>query len=164
MNNKQKLFEAITGYSPTLINVGARNDFYFDECKTKDEKIQQLKDYAENALEIYLTENDIESVYDAIETEKDGANDWFYVYNKLKKHGSVVVDNEKYLLTQDVYIDGTDEDPYYTALAVKEWDYEENLYEIIWEIQYEDDGSMPENEDEMCDWDNPAKIISLNGS
>lgn len=76
---------------------------------------------------------------------------------EVKNYGSFKFENETYFLTQDAYIDGPNDHPYYTAHAVKD----DNEYQLIWEIEYDDDGNMPENEDERCDWDNPHKAIPI---
>ena len=83
MNAKQKLFCAITGYDVHGIT-GAKNDYYFDECKMAEEKFTQLKAYAENALDISMCDESIEDVYHAIKNMLAGV-DSFFIYKELSK-------------------------------------------------------------------------------
>jgi hypothetical protein len=56
-------------------------------------------------------------------------------------------------LTKPAYIDGLQ----YTAHAT---DNQGNEYMVHWEIK-EFDENVPDDESEMCDWDNPTFITKL---
>ncbi len=56
-------------------------------------------------------------------------------------------------LTQNAYISGTQDHPYYTAQAV---DRHGNEYTVVWDIINNGD-----DESNNCDWDNPASITKL---
>lgn len=74
----------------------------------------------------------------------------------MKDYGFGIVEFEgkEYTLTQDAYIDGSaDETPYYRAMAE---DAEGNEYEVFWDVL--ENWKEIEDEQEMCDWDNPAKV------
>ncbi len=60
----------------------------------------------------------------------------------------------KITLQQEPYLDGTPDEPYFTALAIDE---NGNQYDIIWDIV------NPESDDDgdRCDWDNPSDIWGL---
>ena len=72
-----------------------------------------------------------------------------YDFNELiKVPGNTVDFNGKLLaMTQDAFISGRNDDPYYIAHAI---DKDGNDYDIKWEVLkgWQD----IENEDEMCDW------------
>lgn len=65
---------------------------------------------------------------------------------------TITFKEKEYELTQDAYYNNG-EDGVYKARAIK--DGEE--YMVYWDILpgHEDD----ENEDTMCDWDNPSKVL-----
>ena len=64
-------------------------------------------------------------------------------------------DNE-YTLTQEAYLSGTPEDPYYTALSLAK---NGQVYQVIWDIYPEhfdcDDASN------ACDWNNPREMVPV---
>ena len=87
MNDKQQVFCAITGYDVHGIT-GAKDDYYFDECHTQEEKKGQISGHAENALDIYLSDDAINEVYLAIENSRGGsAHDTYYIYKSLDAQG-----------------------------------------------------------------------------
>lgn len=74
-------------------------------------------------------------------------------------NGDITINNERYILTQMPYIDGTNEDAYYTARAIKDSDQpdEDNfipVYQLIWDII----NTETEDESEACEWDSPSDI------
>lgn len=74
-------------------------------------------------------------------------------------NGTIICECERYILTQLPYVTGTDEAPYYTAMAIKDsdtanQDKEVPAYRITWDITNAD----AEDESEACDWDSPSDI------
>lgn len=68
MNKLQELFCCISGYESLLPFSSAKDDYYFDECETKEEKMEQLESYADEYLSNHaLTNEDFEKVYFALE-------------------------------------------------------------------------------------------------
>ena len=76
----------------------------------------------------------------------------------------VIFEGKEYTLTQDAYIaEGAnryryglpldDDRPFYKASAV---DQEGNEFEVAWEVV--DHWQELEDENEMCDWENPASV------
>lgn len=77
MNNKIKLFRAITGYAGPGACYSSAHDEYYYSLSERTEKLEHLRAYAENWFNIYtLTDADIESVCDAIEIEHPGTAGW----------------------------------------------------------------------------------------
>ncbi|MCT6924118.1 hypothetical protein [Metasolibacillus sp.] len=74
---------------------------------------------------------------------------------------TVNFEGKEITLTQEAYISGTHEAPYYEATGV---DVEGNEVTVKWEIKahwLNEDGSLNgelEDESEACDWDNPSEI------
>lgn len=70
-----------------------------------------------------------------------------------KEFGIAVVGGKEYILTQEAYIDGTHEHPYYRARALDDFG---NEYFVYWDVlegyEHNDDASN------HCDWDKPAKV------
>jgi len=86
LTDMQKLYSAITGYEgPNSAFSSAKDDYYYDDCKTLEEKIDHLRDYAENCLEIYLDNEELIRVATAIDTESDGQNEEYLKFEKLEK-------------------------------------------------------------------------------
>jgi len=79
---KQKVYSAITGYDVNGI-AGAEDDFYFS-LETKEEKIEQIKQYAANAMDIFLNADECLDIYNAIEQETNCASDYYHIYMSLK--------------------------------------------------------------------------------
>jgi len=65
-----------------------------------------------------------------------------------------------YALSQDAYIDGSNDEPYYTASAICLTG--ENIgqkCEIYWEIIWDEETRKQiTDESEMCDWSNPSDV------
>ena len=72
----------------------------------------------------------------------------------------VQFENEYYALIQDAYIDGSNEEPYYTASAICLTG--KNIgkpCKIYWEITLDEEyWKNSTDESEMCDWNNPGRI------
>lgn len=66
-------------------------------------------------------------------------------------------ENKEYTLTQEAYITGNNENPYYEAAAVDE---NGEKYMVIWYIL---DNYNPEDGDEgeACDWESPSNVYSI---
>jgi hypothetical protein len=73
MNNKQLLASEICGYSYKETDWGARADGYYD-CKTKEEKLEFLRDYTRYAPDICCTEEETGAVYEFLETDFSGSS------------------------------------------------------------------------------------------
>jgi len=69
---------------------------------------------------------------------------------------TVKFENEKYQLTQDAYIAGTNEQPYYTAAATLIGGDPNDSYRVVWGII--EGAEDAEDESECCDWANPANV------
>lgn len=82
MNDLQNLFSSITGYEVNSVFDSARDEYYF-ELTNKEEKLEQLSNYADNVLNVSLSNKDIEKVYNAIETEKEDSYSWYVTYSLL---------------------------------------------------------------------------------
>ncbi|KYG89138.1 hypothetical protein A0U40_14035 [[Bacillus] sp. KCTC 13219] len=74
---------------------------------------------------------------------------------------TVKIEGREITLTQDAYITGTNEAPYYEAAGI---DSEGNSVIVKWEIKsywLNPDGTLNgdlEDETEACDWNNPITI------
>lgn len=84
--------------------------------------------------------------------------------NKIKgetEMEKVTFEGIEYTLTQQAYITGTHENPYYEASAI---DSEGNEVTVTWDIKehwLNEDGALNgllEDEGEACDWDNPVSV------
>ena len=76
-----------------------------------------------------------------------------------KKFGPAVeFDGKKYWLTQDAYLSGQIESPYYEAAGVDEVG---RNYEIYWDILPEVDINNLEDQGDACDWDNQAEVRKI---
>lgn len=76
-----------------------------------------------------------------------------------KKFGPAVeFDGKKYWLTQDAYLSGQIESPYYEAAGVDEVGRD---YEIYWDILPEVDINNLEDQGDACDWDNPSEVRKI---
>ena len=84
LSGLQELFGLITGYSGHEIeDQGASDDGYF-ECDTIDEKLGYLEMCDWGALDCpKLSREEIEGVRIAIDSEKSGTNDWFWIFEEL---------------------------------------------------------------------------------
>jgi hypothetical protein len=78
MNNLQQIASDISGYIPLNFydayipsEQGARDDYYYDECHTTQEKIYQIKHYAENVSELYISSAEIYRVMGFLEKLKN---------------------------------------------------------------------------------------------
>ena len=91
---------------------------------------------------------------------------------ELRKHGCFTAKDDdgkamvEYILLQDAYIEGTNEDPYFTALAIcPEDDFDEYgwipVYEITWYALDEWLEGDRSDEGLACDWEHPDDIQRL---
>lgn len=83
--------------------------------------------------------------------------------DKMKsENGYFEKDGKLYILTQQAYLDGTNDHPYYTAGAICTADTaDEDGWQPYYRIQYEIlDSYRPEDmqEDCACNWDEPDEI------
>lgn len=72
----------------------------------------------------------------------------------IAEYGSTEWEGEEYALLQGAYLDGTHEDPHYTATAT---DKKGNTYQVRWEIAQDYDPTCGD-ESGACDWDNPSSV------
>ena len=76
-----------------------------------------------------------------------------------KKFGTAVeFDGKKYWLTQDAYLTGQLEAPYYEAAAINKAGAR---YMVYWDILPEINIHYIEDEHECCDWDNPTDFKKI---
>ncbi|WP_019156825.1 hypothetical protein [Robertmurraya massiliosenegalensis] len=71
-------------------------------------------------------------------------------------HGEVEHEGKVIRLTQNAYLDGTHENPYYSANGI---DAEGNEYEITWDVV--ENWKELEDESECCDWDEPKSVEQI---
>lgn len=74
------------------------------------------------------------------------------------KFGTTEFGGVKYWLTQDAYLTGQIEAPYYEAAAI---DKAGARYMVYWDILPEIDINYIEDEHECCDWDNAADVKKI---
>ncbi len=85
MNNKQKLFSAITGYEVNKSYSSSREEYY-NKLSTKEEKLKYLDDYGFNALDEGFTTEELEETYKALEkfyNEDRTSNKTYQIYDSL---------------------------------------------------------------------------------
>jgi hypothetical protein len=70
MNKLQLIASAISGYEPYKSFTSAKDDYYYNECNTESEKLEQILNYAANVYEIELTQEECQEVYNFLEKEK----------------------------------------------------------------------------------------------
>ncbi len=110
-----------------------------------------------------LSDTDIRSLLESAKKaefiddyEIEGMVDWEKLKGLEKKFGAAVVfEGVKYWLTQNAYITGPLDSPYYEASAI---DASGNHYTIYWDILPEIDINDIQDESECCDWDNPSNV------
>ena len=90
----------------------------------------------------------------------------------MTNYGKITYEGKEYTLTQQAYIAGMNEEPYYLANAI---DNKGNEYEVKWELnEYtrekydeiekqielgkEPNYSLVEDESDACDWDCPINV------
>ena len=85
MNDLQKVASAISGYDPQ-VGGGARDDYYYDSCKTENDQWEQITNYANNVFDIYLSDQDVKKIHYFLESFKDcvSSNEAFYKFEELK--------------------------------------------------------------------------------
>ena len=85
MNKLQAVFCAISGYEYNAPFSSARDEYYY-ECTTEDEQISQIKNYAEAACEIYLTDKQSRKINSALLKAQrfNSTNEWGALYLNLK--------------------------------------------------------------------------------
>lgn len=76
--------------------------------------------------------------------------------NNMTNYGKVTYEGKEYILIQQAYIAGTNEEPYYLATAI---DNEGNEYEVEWELN--EDAGLVEDESTACDWDRPVDVREI---
>ena len=74
----------------------------------------------------------------------------------MTNYGKVTYEGKEYILIQQAYIAGTNEEPYYLATAI---DNEGNEYEVEWELN--EDAGLVEDESTACDWDRPVDVREI---
>lgn len=85
---------------------------------------------------------------------------------KMKNdNGYFQQDGKEYILTQQAYLDGTNDHPYYKAVAICTADKADDdawqpAYEVRWELR-EDYNTADMGEDMACDWDNPDRVREI---
>lgn len=93
------------------------------------------------------------------------------LYEKLSnKYGTCTYEGEEYVLTQNAYIDGPVDDPYYLGMAIKASDTPDEdgflpAYQITWfpRAEWLADPDLQEDEGDACDWDSPYSVEHVGG-
>lgn len=143
----------------------------------------EYKDYAETTVErgnghlryllckvaildeIVLDEDGDVAEINSMEMAVQPYHDLEDVLDEMRKsNGSFVDDyNDEYILLQQAYIDGTEDEPYFTALAINDNGGTNAyglypVYEVTWKpLQEWLDGDR-DDEGDACDWDEPDDI------
>lgn len=73
-----------------------------------------------------------------------------------RKYGSVEFEGKQYILTQDAYLHGTHDQPYYRAHAI---DATGNEYYVLWSVV--DGWDQMDDASNHCDWQNPVGVVKL---
>lgn len=82
---------------------------------------------------------------------------------KMKnENGYFELDGKEYILTQQAYLDGTNDHPYYQAMAIctadkADEDGYQPAYKVIWNLLKNYDPEITE-EDIACNWDEPDSL------
>ncbi len=84
-NTAQRVASGISGYCPDY-EPGAKNDYYYDECKTIEQKRRQVMGFAEYWLEIDLEKHgSLDRIIEFLETESDmSSNDRYHAFHELR--------------------------------------------------------------------------------
>jgi len=80
MNKLLTVFDSIVGYEGA-----ARDDFFYEIINDKDAALDQIEKYAENALNIILSTDDLKKVYETILSyeKANGQSDKWHVREEL---------------------------------------------------------------------------------
>lgn len=81
-NTAQITASGISGYCPDF-EPGAKNDYYYDECKTIEEKIEQINNYAANVYEIKLTSYMAHRIMQFLDTEFTNSHERYHAFHEL---------------------------------------------------------------------------------
>lgn len=84
-SNMQQVAAAISGYEHLGDFTSAKCDYYY-ELKTKEEKLENISEYAMNVYNIFLKDFEILKVYDFLELSKNinNQNDRWTAFEELK--------------------------------------------------------------------------------
>lgn len=87
------------------------------------------------------------------------------VLEQMKKKNGFFIDeyNDTYILTQQAYIDGPVDAPYFTAMAINENEGTDSfglfpVYEVVWYPIAEWLAGDQDDEGDACNWDKPDEI------
>ncbi len=84
------------------------------------------------------------------------------VMETKKDYGYVEFADKEYILIQDAYLGGMDDEAAYYADAIKADDEPDDdgyvkIYKVEWDIIFSD----TEDAGDACDWDNPADVSAI---
>jgi hypothetical protein len=88
---KNKLYKIATSISGEeledgLVKSGAKNDYYYDECKIQKEKLNQIKAMAENVIEVSIHKEEAIKIMNYLESDfEDQSEHYFALENLLDK-------------------------------------------------------------------------------
>lgn len=86
LNNVQNMITSISGYEPDKPK-SAQDDFYYDECKTPEEKTAHILDYALNFYDVKLTLEEVLLIYIFLKRDSEddfnSDNERWIVYENL---------------------------------------------------------------------------------
>jgi len=85
---KNKLYKIATTISGEeldngLVRSGAKNDFYYDECRSEEEKLDQIKAIAENVVECSVTQEEAEIIMNYLDADFEDSSAHYYALEAL---------------------------------------------------------------------------------
>lgn len=83
LTDMQKLYCCITGYEGPTSARSAQSGYYFDDCKTEQDKVEFLDSYADQFI-APMTKSELKRVQQAIDTDTNSAHEQFQLFETLK--------------------------------------------------------------------------------
>ena len=86
MTNKlYKIATAISGeeLDNGLIRSGARDDFYYDDCKTQEEKLNKIRGYADEVVGCSINEDEALAIMNYLDSEFDSSSEHYNALDSL---------------------------------------------------------------------------------
>lgn len=81
LNSVQLIISGISGYEPGFTSLC--NDYYYDSCKTEEEKLAKITNYSENVYGIILNVNELIMVFKFLETDFSCESDRHTEFNNF---------------------------------------------------------------------------------
>lgn len=84
MNNLQKIAYEISGYNPLNEEVGARNDYYYEECHSSRQKINFVKNFCFDSDDFEpVTEAQAGAIVGYLESRFTCSDNWYHAFKEL---------------------------------------------------------------------------------